>query len=98
MVADEQGRPVATGREGEILMRPTLPSVVWLGYLGRATDAGDLRGPVDPFRQIHGYFDADGYLYFIGRQPHWLRRKGENVSAREVEMALRLVPGVWMPW
>ena len=42
----------------------------------------------------NGYFDADGFLYFVGRQPHWLRRKGENLSAREVEEAIRTIDGV----
>jgi crotonobetaine/carnitine-CoA ligase len=33
-------------------------------------------------------FDADGYLWFVGRGGHFLRRRGELVSIGEVEMVL----------
>jgi crotonobetaine/carnitine-CoA ligase len=32
-----------------------------------------------------GHTDEDGYLHFTGRQAHWIRRRGENVSSFEVE-------------
>ena len=35
-----------------------------------------------------GYLDDDGYLHFVGRQAHWVRVRGENVSAFEVEKVL----------
>jgi crotonobetaine/carnitine-CoA ligase len=41
-----------------------------------------------------GYLDEDGFLYFRGRQAHWMRRRGENVSAYEVEAVVRTFPGV----
>ena len=41
-----------------------------------------------------GYIDEDGYVYFIGREAHWVRRRGENVSAFEVEKALSEHPAV----
>ena len=30
------------------------------------------------------YVDEDGYVYFVGREAHWIRRRGENVSAFEL--------------
>jgi acyl-CoA synthetase (AMP-forming)/AMP-acid ligase II len=38
--------------------------------------------------------DADGYMYFEGRNGDMLKAKGANVSRLEVEDALRKVPGV----
>ena len=35
-----------------------------------------------------GFLDADGYLHFVGRQAHWVRVRGENVSAFEVEKVI----------
>jgi crotonobetaine/carnitine-CoA ligase len=35
-----------------------------------------------------GYLDEEGFLYFAGRQAHWIRCRGENVSAYEVESIL----------
>ena len=32
-----------------------------------------------------GYLDADGYLYFVDRKKDAIRRRGENISAFEVE-------------
>jgi fatty-acyl-CoA synthase len=41
-----------------------------------------------------GYKDADGYLYFAGRNADWIRVDGENFPAGPVEEALRSAPGV----
>ena len=38
--------------------------------------------------------DEKGYVYFVGREAHWIRRRGENVSAFEVEKALTAHPSV----
>ncbi len=41
-----------------------------------------------------GYRDADGYIYFAGRDAEWLRVGGENFLARPVEEALAWHPDV----
>jgi crotonobetaine/carnitine-CoA ligase len=38
--------------------------------------------------------DADGYLYFVGRNTDSMRRRGENVSAYEVEKQVDAHPDV----
>ena len=38
--------------------------------------------------------DADGWLYFVGRRKDFVRRRGENISAAEVEMEIELHPEV----
>jgi acyl-CoA synthetase (AMP-forming)/AMP-acid ligase II len=35
-----------------------------------------------------GYMDADGYIYFAGRDAEWIRVGGENFLARPIEEAL----------
>ncbi len=40
------------------------------------------------------YLDADGYLYFIDRKKDSLRRRGENISAVEVEQVIASHPAV----
>ncbi len=41
-----------------------------------------------------GYLDADGYLYFAGRNADWLRVDGENFPAGPIEAALAQHPDV----
>ncbi len=41
-----------------------------------------------------GYFDADRYLYFAGRNADWIRVDGENFPAGPIEEALRAHPDV----
>jgi acyl-CoA synthetase (AMP-forming)/AMP-acid ligase II len=41
-----------------------------------------------------GYKDADGFLYFAGRNADWIRVDGENFPAGPIEETLRKAPGV----
>ena len=41
-----------------------------------------------------GYKDADGFVYFAGRNADWIRVDGENFPAAPIEEALRRAPGV----
>src|SRR5262245_25105066 len=41
-----------------------------------------------------GYKDADGYLYFAGRNADWIRVDGENFPAGPIEETMRHAPGV----
>jgi fatty-acyl-CoA synthase len=43
-----------------------------------------------------GYRDADGYVYFAGRDVEWLRVDGENFLARPVESILQRHPDVFL--
>jgi crotonobetaine/carnitine-CoA ligase len=93
-IADDRGWPLPPGETGEILLRPTTPGTMALGYLGNA------EGTLQAWRDlwVHtsdiGFIDQDGCLNFLGRHAHWIRRRSENVSIKEVEDALMAVPGV----
>jgi crotonobetaine/carnitine-CoA ligase len=93
-LVDAEDREVRAGEVGEIVVRPNEPSLILDGYLGmpeemvRATrdlwfHTGDLA------RQ-----DADGFVYFVGRHKDAIRRRGENISAFEVEEVVDLHPDV----
>jgi fatty-acyl-CoA synthase len=43
-----------------------------------------------------GYMDADGYIYFAGRDAEWLRVGGENFLARPIEEILARHPNVML--
>ena len=90
-VVDEAERPVPAGVEGEILARgPEL----FLGYHDAALSAEAFTDD-DWFRTGDlGVLDAAGYLRITGRRKDIIIRKGENISAREVEDAIATHPAV----
>ncbi len=84
-IFDDDDRELPRDTDGEIVIRPKRPQVMFEGYWGRpeATVAtsrnwwyhtGDI-----------GRIDQDGYLFFVDRKADYLRRRGENISSFEVE-------------
>jgi carnitine-CoA ligase len=94
IVVDDDGMALGAGAEGELLVRPRFPHVMAHGYLNRAEDT------LANWRNLWVHtgdrcsIDADGYLWFVGRGGHFLRRRGELVSIGEVEMVLGEHPSV----
>ncbi|MFA5496094.1 MAG: AMP-binding protein [Porticoccaceae bacterium] len=90
-IVDGAGRPVAAGESGEILLRG--PNVC-KGYLDQrqTADAFDAEG----FYHTGdiGLLRPDGHLCVTGRLKDIIIRKGENISAREVEELLLTHPKV----
>lgn len=93
-IVDQDDNPLPPGTRGEICLRPTRPYTFMLGYFNQPQKT------VETWRNLWlhtgdlGHVDEEGYLYFTGRQSHWLRTKGENVSAYEVENILTRFEGV----
>jgi cyclohexanecarboxylate-CoA ligase len=81
-VTDESGLPLDTGHEGEIRARGP---ECFLGYVDASLDADAF--DADGFFRTGdlGVLDADGYLRVTGRVKDIIVRKGEKISAREVE-------------
>ena len=93
-VTDPDGTPLRPGETGEIRVRPRVPDVMFARYEGddEATAAcwdegwfktGDL-----------GYRDERGFLFYVDRASNFLRRRGENVSAWELQRLLEEHPSV----
>jgi len=87
-IVDEQDCPVPTGEQGQILLRPNGANCFMLEYINKPNET------IQAWRNLWyhsgdiGYLDEGGYLHFVGRQAHWVRVRGENVSAFEVEKVL----------
>lgn len=81
-------RVLPPGEVGEICLRPVEQGSVMLGYykMAEATAAAHTGGWFHTGDR--GYLDPDGYLYFADRKKEAIRRRGENISAYEVEMVL----------
>jgi crotonobetaine/carnitine-CoA ligase len=84
----EDGLPARPGERGEITAWSPRPGSVTAGYY-RDPDATAAAWSGGWFRTGDlGYLDEEGLLHFGGRLTDSMRRKGENVSAFEVEAAL----------
>jgi crotonobetaine/carnitine-CoA ligase len=88
-IVDDSGADVPAGATGELLVRG--PGM-FRGYLDRpeATEEA-LRGGWLRTGDL-GREDERGFLYFAGRKKDVIRRSGQNLSAAEVEDALRAHP------
>lgn len=87
-VVDEQDRPVPAGMRGEIVVRPKAPDVLLLGYWDNPAATWEASRNFWFHTGDAGQFDADGYLYFLGRMKEIIRRGGENISPTELETVL----------
>ena len=90
-IVNDEGREVPEGETGEMLVRiPTMMQGYWR----------DAEQTAAAFRD--GWFitgdlvrrDAEGYYFHVGRKKDIIRRRGENISAAEVERVLCEHPAV----
>ena len=91
-VVDGDDHEVAVGEVGELVVRPNEPSLISDGYYGQPEATLASRRNLwfhtgDLVRR-----DAEGYVYFVGRTTDSIRRRGENISAFEVEEVVKLHP------
>ncbi len=87
-IFDDDDNELPRGSDGEIVVRPKRPHVMFEGYWGRP----DVTVETSRNWWYHtgdiGRIDEDGFLYFVDRKADYLRRRGENISSFEVERAL----------
>lgn len=96
-IEDAEGRVVDAGVVGELMVRG---SHVMQGYWrDRSATAARLRPSRWPWERVLATgdlfrTDAEGFLYFVGRQDDLIKSGGEKVAPREVEEVLHAAPGV----
>jgi crotonobetaine/carnitine-CoA ligase len=93
-VVDELDREVGPGEPGELVVRPKQPFVITPGYYGMP------EATARAFRNLwfhtgdRVWRDDDGYYYFLDRIADAIRRRGENISAFDIECEVNLHPAV----
>jgi carnitine-CoA ligase len=91
-VVDDDDRMLAPGELGQMVYRPLIPYAMASGYYGDS--AATLRA----FRNFMfhtgdlGYYDELGRVHFVMRNQDAIRRRGENISAVELENIARRHP------
>jgi carnitine-CoA ligase len=94
IVDPETDEPMGAHEIGEIVVRPKEPSVFMAGYFRMPEKT------VEAWRNLWfhsgdaGYFDNEGRLFYVDRIRDRIRRRGENVSAYEVEEVINSHPDV----
>lgn len=94
IVDPESDEPLAAGDVGEIVVRPRTAWGFMKGYLNRPDTT------VEAWRNLWfhtgdaGYLDDRGRLYYEDRLKDRIRRRGENISAFEVEQVITTHPAV----
>lgn len=93
-VVDESDREVGPGEPGELVVRPKQPFVMTTGYYNYPL------ATAKSFRNLwfhtgdRVYRDEDDYFFFVDRIKDSIRRRGENISAFEVEHVVSGHPSV----
>jgi len=91
-VVDDNDNPLPAGKVGELVFRHPkgqlsryhkLPDATAQAYRGGWFHSGDLAKT-----------DEDGFYYFCGRKKASIRRRGENISAWEIETVVNQHPAV----
>lgn len=91
---DEAGHPVPVGERGEIVVSELEDGALFEGYLDAPeANARALRGG-RLFTGDAGTFTGDGWLTFHGRLNDSIRRRGENISAWEIETVALKHPAI----
>lgn len=93
-IVSDEGDPLPTTEVGEICVRPLERGIMMSGYYKMAE--ATVRDTQDLWLHTgdRGRLDEDGYLYFVDRKKEAIRRRGENISAYEVEMLIARHPSV----
>ena len=93
-IVDDTGKPLRVGQIGEIVVREKEPGLIMQGYLENSEATGaELRDGWLHTGDI-GYCDDEGDFYYMGRKRDSFRRRGENISAWEVERILNSHPDI----
>jgi carnitine-CoA ligase len=87
-IFDDDDIELPCGVDGEVVVRPKRPHVMFEGYWGRPEVTVETSRNWWYHTGDIGRIDDDGYLFFVDRKADYLRRRGENISSFEVESVL----------
>ncbi len=87
-LVDDADTDVAVGEPGEVVLRAKVPDVLYTGYWRKPEETAEaMRGGWHHTGDL-ARADGEGYLTFVDRKKDAVRRRGENVSSVQLEMAI----------
>lgn len=93
-IVDDSGQPVEVGQSGEICVREKEPGLIMQGYLENSEGTGAELRDGWLYTGDLACCDAEGDYYYLGRKKDSFRRRGENISAWEVEHIINAHPDI----
>jgi crotonobetaine/carnitine-CoA ligase len=93
-VLDDDDSPVPVGEIGELCYRPTVPFMMMSAYWRKPEET------LEAWRNLWFHTGdfvrrrSDGEFEYVGRKKDAIRRRGENISAWEVEQAVAKHPDI----
>lgn len=93
-IVDEKGNDVPAGTTGELLFQVPEDKKSTVEYYKNEKATGEKTRGQWEYTGDLVYQDEDGFIYFVGRCTDSMRRRGENVSAFDVEQAILKHPAV----
>ncbi|MCG6205993.1 AMP-binding protein [Rhodopseudomonas sp. HC1] len=94
VVDSDTDLPLPTGEVGEFVVRPKLPWIVTPGYFRNPEATAKAYRNFWFHTGDSGYVDADGWVYFVDRLGDRIRRRAENISSYDIEVAANGHPAV----
>lgn len=94
IIVDDNDNPLPVNTAGEVLCRPRKPMVMFDGYWNRPADTMKVLRNLWLHTGDIGRIDERGLFYFMDRKKDYLRRRGENISSHEMEVAFMRHPDV----
>lgn len=94
VIDSESDLPLPPGEVGEFAIRPKLPWIVTPGYFRNAEATAKAQRNFWFHTGDSGYVDADGWVYFVDRLGDRIRRRAENISSYDIEVAANAHPAV----
>jgi len=93
-LVNANGDEVLTGDTGELLFKVDPNKRSNVEYYKNPDASGEKTKGEWEYTGDLMYQDSQGYIYFVGRSTDSMRRRGENVSAHDVEQAILKHPSV----
>lgn len=94
VVDPQTDAPLPAGSVGEFVVRSKRPWLLSPGYYGNPEATWRAWRNLWFHTGDSGYVDADGWVYFVDRLGDRIRRRAENISSFDIEVAARAHPAV----
>ncbi|HSB07165.1 MAG TPA: AMP-binding protein, partial [Thermodesulfobacteriota bacterium] len=93
-IVGDEGKYLGPGQIGEIVIWEKEPGLITRGYLENPEATAEALREGWLYTGDLGCYDEEGDLYYKGRKKDSIRRRGENISAWEVERVLNSHPKI----